>query len=113
MTRYKLTNFNCIIDTENSKFIPLNTDNKDYRDYLIWLEEGNSPDPVELTPGEGIEGLRSQRNSLLTETDWTQLSDCPLSPEQKENYIKYRQELRDIPGKYSNIYEVVWPRKPE
>jgi hypothetical protein len=43
-----------------------------------------------------IAELRQKRNTLLASSDWTLLSDSPLSVEEKTVWLKYRQELRDI-----------------
>lgn len=54
----------------------------------------------------------AQRNTLLAESDWTQLPDVPLGAEQKSAWAAYRQQLRDItdqPGFPDNIN---WPQKP-
>jgi hypothetical protein len=59
--------------------------------------------------------LRSIRNSLLTECDWTQMPDAPLSKEAKLQWATYRQELRDLPSNYPNLTSmdnVVFPEKP-
>ena len=53
--------------------------------------------------------IRSKRNSLLSQSDWTQLED---SRENKEAWATYRQELRDIPQTFSTPETVVWPSKP-
>ena len=53
--------------------------------------------------------IRSKRNSLLSQSDWTQLED---SRENKEVWATYRQELRDIPQTFSTPETVVWPSKP-
>ena len=41
--------------------------------------------------------VRSYRNAELSKTDWTQLPDAPLSPNDKTEYQIYRQALRDVP----------------
>jgi hypothetical protein len=51
---------------------------------------------IPLTDGNLWLRIRSIRNHKLTATDWTQLPDSPLSPEQRAAYAVYRQELRDI-----------------
>jgi len=51
--------------------------------------------------------IRNQRNSLLKETDWTQLEDIPQ--ELKNIYKKYRQSLRDLPLQEGFPDNVVWP----
>lgn len=56
--------------------------------------------------------VRQQRNILLSQTDWTQIPDSPLSEQEKERYKNYRQALRDLLNKYdtiNNIEEVIFP----
>ena len=53
--------------------------------------------------------IRYRRDFLLKQSDYTQLSDWPGN---KNLWIKYRQELRDIPQKFSDPMEVIWPEKP-
>ena len=43
-----------------------------------------------------IAELRKKRNSILAFSDWTLLSDSPLSAEEKTAWLKYRKDLRDI-----------------
>lgn len=40
------------------------------------------------------EHVRGQRNTLLSESDWTQLADAPVD---KAAWATYRQALRDLP----------------
>ena len=56
--------------------------------------------------------VRSVRNQLLTESDWTQLYDSPLSVEKKTEWATYRQDLRSIPQDFPNPHSVVWPTPP-
>ncbi|MEC6881461.1 tail fiber assembly protein [Photobacterium piscicola] len=56
--------------------------------------------------------IRSRRDNLILETDFTQVSDSPLSPEKKAEFTAYRQVLRDIPQTYDNPDDIVWPTKP-
>jgi hypothetical protein len=41
--------------------------------------------------------FRFERSYKLTQSDWTQLSDSPLTEEEKQLWGVYRQELRDLP----------------
>lgn len=49
----------------------------------------------------------------LRETDWTQLTDVPLTPQQRNLWKTYRQELRDIPQKYAKVEDIVFPTRPQ
>jgi hypothetical protein len=45
---YKLTlETNQILRLSDNAFIPANSDNSDYQEYLEWLAEGNSPIPAD------------------------------------------------------------------
>jgi len=60
-----------------------------------------------------IAGLRARRNSLLASSDWTVLPDSPLS--NKNAWIEYRQDLRDITegvNTEAKVKAVVFPEKP-
>ena len=62
-----------------------------------------------------IAGLRSKRNSILASSDWTVLSDSPLSAELKTAWLEYRQDLRDITegvNTVAKVNAVVFPVKP-
>jgi len=56
--------------------------------------------------------VRSQRDSLLRSTDWTQVGDAALGDHTAEEWATYRQALRDLPSVYSRVSEVVWPNDP-
>ena len=57
--------------------------------------------------------LRTERNSILKDSDWSQLSDAPLTSSQKTAWSTYRQELRDLPANTEDPKEVTWPLQPE
>ena len=52
---------------------------------------------------------REKRNSLLAESDWTQVADAPVDQNAWKNY---RQVLRDIPDQPGFPLNVIWPTKP-
>jgi hypothetical protein len=69
--------------------------------------------PTEYTPDiDPI--LRSRRDGLLAESDWTQMPDSPLSSSKKTEWATYRQALRDLPATNTATIEadVVWPTEP-
>ncbi|WP_083572220.1 phage tail assembly chaperone [Flavobacterium johnsoniae] len=58
-----------------------------------------------------LENLRTTRNILLTESDWTQVEDSPLSEEKKTEWKNYRQALRDLTD-LDDLTTIAWPSKP-
>ena len=59
-----------------------------------------------------ISHVRAIRNSLLSDTDWTQIGDATLGDHTAEEWRTYRTALRDLPATYSRVSEVVWPEDP-
>ena len=60
--------------------------------------------------------VRTARNSLLFNTDWTQLSDSQLSDSKKAEWATYRQSLRNFPANIASditlMEQLVWPTAP-
>ena len=54
--------------------------------------------------------VRSERNRLLIETDWTQGRDVVLSNDAE--WKTYRQALRDLSSQSGFPSNVTWPTKP-
>ena len=75
------------------------------------------PDKVSAVRTVTWSAVRSMRNTKLTESDWTQMPDVPLSEEVKARWAVYRQALRDFPGTLTDeqvldIGGLVWPSGP-
>ena len=71
---------------------------------------------VEYTPSKekGTRMVRINRNGLLEDSDWTQVSDVQLSADEVASWRQYRQELRDWPSTYvpcDNWWETI-PLEP-
>lgn len=56
--------------------------------------------------------VKVKRYRLLSASDWTQLNDVPLTQEQKNEWIAYRQALRDITQQPNFPYDIAWPVVP-
>jgi len=56
--------------------------------------------------------IRQERAELLAESDWTQLSDTPLTVAQKTTWAAYRQALRDVTKQLGFPTHVSWPPIP-
>lgn len=96
--------------TEEHKFLfvgqPCNS-------YATWnLEKGWWDWDPELVK----EDIRKTRNALLGACDWTQQIDVPLSEAKLQEWVTYRQQLRDItdnlPDDILSVNDVVWPVSP-
>lgn len=53
--------------------------------------------------------IRSQRDRILSSSDWTQVADAPVD---QAAWATYRQELRDVPAQTGFPNEVTWPVAP-
>ena len=59
--------------------------------------------------------IRRERNRLLSESDWTQGADSPLTTQQKSDWAVYRTSLRTLPEDQSSVtsyLDINWPTKP-
>jgi len=87
---------------------------------IVWTGQGwevenisIEPEPTEPQPKPITwDDIRNKRNGRLMASDWTQLSDAPLSEENVEAWREYRQQLRDITVSTSDPEDVVWPTAP-
>ena len=47
---YQLTTSDSILRLSDNAFIPPDGGNRDYQEYLAWVEEGNMPEPAPIPP---------------------------------------------------------------
>lgn len=52
---------------------------------------------------------RTERNTLLAETDWWAVSDRTMTQDETD----YRQALRDVPQQEGFPTDITWPTKPQ
>jgi hypothetical protein len=79
----------------------------DFPDAPVPEEPDYNPD--ERAREQEASEVRSQRDALLAETDWTQVADAPVD---QQAWSTYRQALRDIPEQGGFPSDVDWPSKP-
>lgn len=70
--------------TEDGAFIPPDERNPDWVAYLLWLRDGNTPDPVPGEPTEDVD-RRARRTALRTDNVITALADA--TPAQVDAFI--------------------------
>ena len=86
------------------------------------IEGSYQPNEYKIVDGEAVvrtdnvlEILRNKRNELLKQSDWTQMSDSPLSDSKKTEWATYRQSLRDLPtvnASASSYDDITFPSEP-
>lgn len=77
--------------------------------YLVKVRSKTQEEVAQTQESKAAQ-LRSQRNALLAETDWTQIADSPVD---KEAWATYRQALRDISNQETFPDSVTWPTRPD
>ena len=98
-----------VLESElNGNILSHKTDELDLTTTPFTVRKANNKG--ELSAGEQAKRLR---NALLTECDWTQGEDSPLSDSSKAEWQTYRQALRDFDhtAVTTNV-GIVWPTKP-
>lgn len=77
--------------------------------YVFQIDQNNIDQPIK----NQWDWLREQRNKKLAESDWAcSIIDPPENIlAQRNNWIAYRQALRDI-TKQSDPFNIVWPTPP-
>ena len=74
------------------------------RAYFSWQADPDSIDDEML-----LKVIRWRRNGLLVSCDWTQIPDSVVD---KQAWIDYRQQLRDLPSQNENPRLIVFPTPP-
>tara|TARA_B000000532_G_scaffold55321_1_gene42867 strand:- start:572 stop:853 length:282 start_codon:yes stop_codon:yes gene_type:complete len=72
--------------------------------------ETNRPTDAEIT-AQKWEGVRIQRNTKLSETDWVVTKASETGVAVSNEWKTYRQALRDVPTQ-SDPDNITWPTKP-
>jgi len=73
---------------------------------------GNGRINEEINDATRISDMRDERNSLLAQSDWTQMPDSPLSDSKKQEWANYRQALRDFPASWTPADTANLPDQP-
>ena len=72
----------------------------------VYSDSWNVSYTAENLPQDQAEtNIRSNRDNLLSDTDWMALSDVTMSTEMGA----YRQALRDVTGQAGFPYNITWP----
>lgn len=71
-----------------------------------------TPEEIQSAKDSAMAQIRGQRNQLLKDCDWTQISDCTAD---KISWAIYRQALRDLPSSITGDPRTFtdWPHNPD
>ena len=77
-------------------------------------QDSDFPEPAfnpsqEMTD-EKATSIRQERNTKLSESDWTQVADSPVD---KAVWATYRQALRDVTTQTGFPWTITWPDAPQ
>jgi len=73
-----------------------------------WTKRDKTQDEIDNEAAS----VRSQRNELLKNSDWTQMADSPLTSAEKTTWATYRTNLRNVPDQTDFPTSITWPTKP-
>jgi hypothetical protein len=74
--------------------------------------EFSDEEKLEIATTEAADNLRSKRNKILRESDWIDLPNSSMSDTAKQDWLTYRQALRDLPSS-TDVLNPVWPTPPQ
>jgi hypothetical protein len=100
--------------TINNVILEMTQEEKDFIDLPHYYKKLIGDEWVAMTATEKTEVLaanvREQRNRLLADSDFSQLPDAPVN---RDEWATYRQALRDLPANTADVFNPVYPEKPE
>ena len=56
--------------------------------------------------------VRNERTTILSNSDFTQISDAPMTDEKRAEWATYRQALRDLTTQ-ADPFNIIWPTSPD
>jgi hypothetical protein len=74
-----------------------------------WTQQWTTREPTEDETAVKAQEARTERNRLLTESDWTQVADAPVDA---AAWAAYRQQLRDLTAQAGFPWAIDWPVAP-
>lgn len=77
-----------------------------------WIAVPFSSEEIQARTDKEWNIIRNKRNFYLQRSDWVFTPDAPVSEAEKQEWITYRQTLRDLPANTIDPFNVNWPIPP-
>jgi FPC/CPF motif-containing protein YcgG len=77
--------------------------------YTVQVEALNADDLAQRQANKAAE-IRSRRDALLKDSDWTQIADFPKT--NQNDWKQFRKALRDLPQQAGFPDNIIWPIAP-
>ena len=109
-TAEKASYLNIKINNGELKSVPIDESNYHYNECKAQIDAGTLV-PQSGKPELTWEEIRSTRDQILRDTDWTMTTGATVDQAQ---WAAYRQVIRDIPQTYKDKTpdDVIWPTQP-
>ena len=100
-------------DLINQKLVKVETPIfKDEKWITEWHIVSKSQEEIDYEYNQLASDVRQKRDMLLTSCDWVTVKAFETSTPIPQEWVDYRQSLRDISSQTSFPYDVSWPAKP-
>jgi hypothetical protein len=76
---------------------------------FLWVVREKTTEELLAEEEEQWSSVRQERDRLLAETDYIVLKSYEQGISVPEEYVEYRQALRDIPQNQEYLFNIVWP----
>jgi len=77
-----------------------------------WELVDKTPTEIYIEKQQKSYEVRKERDKLLSDSDWVVISSLEKGKPVPQDWVDYRQDLRDIPSQQGFPYDVIWPVKP-
>lgn len=77
-----------------------------------WVIEQLTDTELAAVKNQAFAEVNWKRDAYLQRTDFLMLSDAPIDDATRAAWVSYRQALRDLPKKYSDPRDVLFPTPP-
>ena len=82
------------------------------RESVFTIFDSFSEEDITTAKNNQMDLFRLARNKKLSDSDWTQSPDSPLTTEKKTEWATYRGLLRNLPPSVTNPWIIDWPTQP-